>query len=852
MPTFPDPDSRPGVFSDAELECLFDEHQVNDAGRALVREVRSSPPSRSVRSGRGHVTGAYPSRKMGCTHQYESLVELSYLMECEYSSDRFEWFDQPRALSIRYLGKSDHPVVKPHTTDFLQISDEFLGYIECKPDQTLSKFVCERPGRWSRDSDGTWRSIPSEQAAARYGLGYRIRPSSSFCRVLLDNLAFLADYRSPACPPVREDAARQICDVVARRIGLTLEDLIHATAAPEAIYRMIATGELHVDLTRHFLSQPHLVLIFVDAQSSRIWDAAHACEVGGREAFDPRAPIDDLPALALHAAGEQDREVALRRYEAIRPAIDGTGVLRPCKRAQLRTLQEWLSSWRRGETEHGRGFIELLPKIHRRGNRVPRLAPELYVLMDKVAEEVYEKSAKPPRTVAYTALEERCASGGFVAPSYRIFVKWLEDRPRRRQKARREGHRAAVADAPAIPASGDGFAGHGQRPFDRIHLDHTQADLFLSLGGFVFTRIERVWLTIAHCEWSCMPVGYATSFDPPSYVSCMMVLRDVVRRHERLPRVVVVDGAGEFRSIAFDQLLAAHGVEKRQRPPGEPRHGARCERFFGTANTQFIHALAGNTQHLRDPRGMSSEVDPRRDVLWTLPELDRCLEEYLFRIYPAQPQPGLQGTPYERFTQGLELTGQRLHCKVPYDQKFFLQSLPPSRRGFATVDRKKGVTVEGIRFHAEALRDLKGKEVNVRVDPEDAGHLYVHARPAESWIECRSQHYRTFHGCSRRLVRLASEALRGGRLRGKKTPRVTAAALVPFLTGVREYEALERQRLRDAARRSSSPPAAPTDRSAIVAFPDVGAARVQSVEGVAPPDEALLSWSDLPAPTEAA
>ena len=120
-------------------------------------------------------------------------------------------------------------------------------------------------------------------------------------------------------------------------------------------------------------------------------------------------------------------------------------------------------------------------------------------------------------------------------------------------------------------------------------------------------------------------------------------------------------------------------------------YGARCERFFGTANTQFIHTLAGNTQHLRDPRGMSSEVDPRRDVLWTLPELDRCLEEYLFRIYPAQPQPGLQGTPYERFTQGLELTGQRLHRKVPYDQKFFLLSLPPSHRGIATVDAKKGV-----------------------------------------------------------------------------------------------------------------------------------------------------------------
>ena len=366
IPADPQP---PFVLSDLELESLFDKHGVNDAGRELVRAVRSSPPSRSVRAGRGHVTGVHPSRKMGCTHQYESLVELSYLMECEYRSDRLEWFDQPCPLSLSYLGKNEHRVVRPYTPDFLLISDDFIGYEECKTDEHLSALVRERPGLWSRDPDGAYRCIPAEQAAARYGLKHRARASSSFCRVLLDNQGFLQDYLAPTCPPVPENVARQISDVVDCRIGLTLEDLIHATAAPEAIYRMIVTGALHVDLTGQFLSQPHLVLVFVDEQSARVWDAAHAREVGGRDAFDPRAPIDEPAARMLHDASEEERDVALRRYEAIRPVIEGTGALCPCKGAELRTLQEWLSSWRHGESAYGCGYIALLPKFHRRGNR---------------------------------------------------------------------------------------------------------------------------------------------------------------------------------------------------------------------------------------------------------------------------------------------------------------------------------------------------------------------------------------------------------------------------------------------------------------------------------------------------
>jgi len=60
---------------------MLDAHQFDDWCRRLglgpqaervIRQIRSLPPARHVRSGRGNVSGRYPSRKMGVTIQFES------------------------------------------------------------------------------------------------------------------------------------------------------------------------------------------------------------------------------------------------------------------------------------------------------------------------------------------------------------------------------------------------------------------------------------------------------------------------------------------------------------------------------------------------------------------------------------------------------------------------------------------------------------------------------------------------------------------------------------------------------------------------------------------------------------
>ena len=72
-------------------------------GKALICQIRSSPPSRLVRSAAGNVSGRYPSQKMGCTIQFEShRGELAAIYQFEHDPAVLEFYDQPGPIKLVY------------------------------------------------------------------------------------------------------------------------------------------------------------------------------------------------------------------------------------------------------------------------------------------------------------------------------------------------------------------------------------------------------------------------------------------------------------------------------------------------------------------------------------------------------------------------------------------------------------------------------------------------------------------------------------------------------------------------------------------------------------------------------
>jgi hypothetical protein len=151
-----------------------------------------------------------------------------------------------------------------------------------------------------------------------------------------------------------------------------------------------------------------------------------------------------------------------------------------------------------------------------------------------------------------------------------------------------------------------------------------------------------------------------------------------------------VDGGREFQSTYFETLLAVYECVKKTRPPAKARFGSVCERLFGTANTQFVHNLQGNTQSTRQVRQMTATVNPRTHAIWTLEALTQRVREFAYEVYDTAPHVALGLSPREVFTQGMATSGARTHRLIPYDEQFKMLTLPSTYKETATVSPGKG------------------------------------------------------------------------------------------------------------------------------------------------------------------
>ena len=382
---------------------------------------------------------------------------------------------------------------------------------------------------------------------------------------------------------------------------------------------------------------------------------------------------------------------------------------------------------------------------------------------------------------------------------------------------------------------------HGDRPFEIGHVDHTELDVEL-VCSTTGRNLGRPWLSLLTDAFSRRVLAITLSFDPPSYRSCMAIIRECVGRYNRLPQIFVVDGGAEFDSVYFETMLARYECTKKTRPPAKARFGSVVERLFGTCNSQFIHNLRGNTQVMRQVRQVTASVNPKHEAVWTLADLHDHLTRYLYEVYDSLDHPALGQSPREAYEAGMAYAGQRPWRRINNDREFFIMTLPTTSTGTAQVLPGRGVKIHYIYYWSDLFRDpeIERKQVPVRYDAFDAGTAFAFVKG--QWVQCHSEYYTIFQGHSERELMLATQELRKRHRQHARQRSVSARTIGDFLQSVEAQEVLLAQRLRDRQTRTTrceyeqaAAQQPPTDNQA--AFQPSGAAAPSQTAVVEPAEE---------------
>lgn len=781
-----DPSTKPGVLSKERLTELFDRLGLPPEGRRLVQRAIIEAPVRNVASSGRNVITNFHSRKMGQWIGTESRhVEFPAAVIFENDPKVLAYFAQPFTRAYEYVDPDTGEVhVVRHTPDFLVLSEDAITVVEGKPHAKLLREAEKRPYLYRQADDGTWYSPLMEQQLGELGLRFQVHSDQSFSRIQVENWLHLADYMGDAVEACPQDVVEKVRQLLQEEGRMLLHELISAphNFSADLLLKAIADGELATNQDEEPLYEPRHAWVYRDPTYCEFIRAQRNFYQPGKPSFvidiEPGAIFEyagetirvallsEKRVVLTHASGcstEVERDWLMRGLDGgqIVPVggADG-GALRfqDYSEAQLaealhrqrildgdtfgaspsaRTLARYRASQAGARANGANTVLALAPQTHLRGNRTQRLDAAVVNIMKEVYAKDWRDDSAKNYKATYKILKDKLGALGLKAPSYPTFIAFIkrvtiDADVRIRKSSRYDYQQQAFVDKLDYETPV-----HGSRPMQYVHIDHTLLDIecISSRNG---RPLGRPWLTIAVCATTRMIVAIHLTFESPSYRSVMMVVRDMVKRHGRLPEFIIVDNGSDLKSVAFATFLKSMKVNLRSRPKGAPRHGAVLERLFGRVNTEYVHNLHGNTKATKQVRMVTGKSLPKNNAEWTLELLYYGLCFWADHYYAESEHPALRETPRHAFTRLQRECGSRPQRRILFNRDFQIASCPlVDRGGTRKIHRQTGVKAFERYFWHPLFRDaaVAGTLAQVRYDPFDASSVYVFVKG--QWVQAR-------------------------------------------------------------------------------------------------------------------
>lgn len=794
----------------SHLESLFNLRHVPPEGRQLIREGLSGLPVREVQGQRGNVLTCFFSRKMQRQVMLESRRgEWAQAVLLENDSDALAYFAQPFTVNLT-LEDGDRIVSRQnYTPDFLIIRRDSIEVREVRDDVRLAADAA-RSERYRQDAQGNWIYQPALDYFTRMGVDFRIVGTSSLPAPLIANLRFLEGYSSPNA--IRdEDALASLKAIVAENRAIELRTLAEKHGVPaDTIFRAIVDADVYVDLAACRLDRADTVVVATSKSlhdMHRILKAGRGTPVlpipgclhfapGTRLVFDGnsytvvvcgendvvlrRDGMEDLTVpVALLKSVHQGDPGALSSNTARQPppaSLAGISTAE-AERAMLRF--DCLRTDRRAPVSRSTLYryrakaalattppdvlLSLVDRVRHRGNRLPKLPARSIALAHQVIRSGFNTPDKRSKKSVYGAYSALCLAESERRMSYPSFCKHCDDLLDVRK---REGKRAAYQQRPIPHYLDNSLPIHGCYPHEICYIDHTIVSIATKTPEDV--DLGKPTLTLAVDGSNSKTRAFILTYMPPSASLVLLVLRDYVRRHNRLPRVLSVDNGKEFHSRELKFFCKMYGIDIRYRPPGMPRGGAMVERAIGVVETELMANLEGNTKQMKDPRLVTQSVNPFLRARWTLPALHGALDEFLFDVRHNRIHPALGVPPNQYEEKQFQMTGRREHNLVSFDENLILMTSPHAKKPYHTVNRTRGIWCNGLYYwHPDLAKVKKGVSCEVRIELWDVRVIYVNL--GSRWVAAISRDLRHYHGKTTYEVEVAArEAKRLAALRANQ------------------------------------------------------------------------------------
>lgn len=776
----------------------------------VIRKIRTSDPSKPVDAPK-NTPVHYSSPGMGHTMHLASQWEYGAVLHTEFmDKNRIEHWEQPPGITLNYKSLSGRRVVHVYTPDFFFLDEDRAGWEEWKREEELADLAKASPHRYVKQN-GAWRCPPGEAYARPFGLEFRLRSYAELNPVVLQNLEFIKYYLCEKTGEVPKKDADKVIALIRERQGIDLRKLLgrEYPFVGDVIYRLLVKKQIYIDLERHLLAEPQLTPVFTDEITAEghairasqlsdppvrptavpikpgakvLWDGVvwTIKNDGGSEIYlengtDPisikRATFigligigritppgglsrEDKAAIAMeimNRASVANMKQALRWFDIIKSGRIPRGTVE-------RTLYYKKQRMRLFQTYLGDPFLGLINFNWERGNSGRKLPKETIKAMGEFIEK-WLKPHGPNRWSIYKKLRKDCKKKNLLIPSYVTFCTEIRRQVPEYVKTKfRKGHRTAYAFKIQYWQLELTTPRHGDRTWQIVHVDHTVLDLE-AVDAKTYANLGRPRVTFVMDAYSRKLLVVYVSFEAPSYRTCMMVMRLLVRKYNRLPEFFVVDRGPEFRSTYFEVVCSHFGVNKKTRPVDDPRAGTLIENLFGVANREWTENQLGNTKIMKNVREVTRETEPKALAKYNILEIQKGLEEWA-ADYNARIHRTLGMSPDDAYNTGLLLGGERPETAITYDEDFINWILPTTPKSTAKVFPGVGLKVNNIPYYDTALRqpDVEGKTVAVRYDPWDIG--YIKAFVKDKWIVCLSKYYSILKGRSEADLKRVSEEVR--------------------------------------------------------------------------------------------